>query len=148
MRNLRTIKLLCSQGEFVLNGINHITIAVNDLEESFYFYVNILGMVPHAKWHRGAYLSLNQLWFCLSLDKASPSQDYCHLAFDVSDFNFEIAKEKIFSSGAKQWKQNKSEGNSLYFLDPNDHKLELHVGSLTNRLESLKITPYDGLQLF
>ncbi len=122
----------------MLNGINHITIAVNDLEESFDFYVKILGMVPHAKWLTGAYLSLNHLWFCLSLDKASPSNDYCHLAFDVPDTNFKMAKDKILGSGAKQWKQNKSEGNSLYFLDPNGHKLELHVGNLTNRLESLK----------
>ena len=132
----------------MLNGINHITIAVNDLEESFDFYVTILGMVPHAKWFRGAYLSLHDLWFCLSLDKVSPSKDYCHLAFDVSASNFRIAKDKILSSGAKQWKQNKSEGNSIYFLDPNGHKLELHVGSLTNRLESLRTKPYDGLQLF
>ncbi|TMO79001.1 fosfomycin resistance glutathione transferase [Pseudoalteromonas aurantia] len=132
----------------MLNGINHITIAVNDLEESFNFYVKILGMVPHAKWFRGAYLSLNELWFCLSLDEASPSKDYSHLAFDVSPSNFSVAKDKILNSGAKQWKQNKSEGNSIYFLDPNSHKLELHVGSLTKRLESLKITPYDGLQFF
>ncbi|NQZ79452.1 MAG: VOC family protein [Colwellia sp.] len=132
----------------MLQGLNHITIAVNDLDESFYFYVNLLGMVPHARWTKGAYLSLNELWFCLSCDTAIPSNDYSHLAFDVSASNFQEVKSKILNAGIKQWKQNNSEGDSLYFLDPNRHKLQLHVGNLFNRLEALKLTPYDGLQFY
>jgi len=132
----------------VLNGINHITIAVNDLEESFTFYTELLGMTPHAKWNSGAYLSLNKTWFCLSLGRAKPAQDYCHLAFDIADSDFETTKCKILKSGIEQWKQNKSEGKSLYFLDPNGHKFELHVGNLQSRLECLTTKSYDGLQLF
>jgi len=132
----------------VLQGLNHITIAVNDLDESFDFYVNLLGMTPHAKWINGAYLTLNGIWFCLSCDTAIPSNDYSHLAFDVSASNFQNVKSQILNHNIKEWKLNKSEGESLYFLDPNGHKLELHVGSLAKRLESLKLKPYDGLELF
>ena len=132
----------------MLSGINHITIAVKDIDESFVFYTNALDMIPHAKWNSGAYLTLNNLWFCLSLDEISPSKDYCHLAFDISESDFEAVKAKILAFGVEQWKQNKSEGKSLYFLDPNGHKFELHVGNLHSRLESLKTKPYDGLQLF
>ena len=132
----------------MLNGLNHITIAVKDLDKSFTFCVDLLGMKPHAKWNKGAYLSLGELWFCLSCDEPIPNQDYTHIAFDISASNFPKLKSQLMSAGIKQWKQNKSEGDSLYILDPNGHKLELHVGNLAMRLESLKTNPYDGLQLY
>ena len=132
----------------MLQGLNHITVAVNDLDESFNFYVNLLGMQPRAKWLQGAYLSIGELWFCLSCDKSIPSQDYTHIAFDISAADFPKLKSQIISADVKQWKRNKSEGDSLYILDPNGHKLELHVGNLADRLESLKVAPYDGLMLY
>ncbi|WP_299005137.1 fosfomycin resistance glutathione transferase [uncultured Shewanella sp.] len=132
----------------MLNGLNHITVTVKDLDESFIFYVDLLGMKPHAKWDKGAYLSLGELWFCLSCDEVSPSQDYTHIAFDVSCSNFPLLQSQLMAAGVAQWKQNSSEGDSLYIFDPNGHKLEIHVGCLNNRLDSLKIKPYKSLQLF
>lgn len=132
----------------MINGINHITITVNDIDESLEFYVDILDMTPHAKWKHGAYLTLNGMWFCLSLGKAIPSKDYCHLAFDVDKINWASMQKRLKNYGIIEWKENTSEGDSIYFLDPNGHKLELHSGNLTTRLESIKITPYEDLVLF
>lgn len=132
----------------MLQGVNHITIAVGNLAESFDFYANLLGMTPHAKWSKGAYLSLNGLWICLSVDTVKPNDDYSHLAFDVSASNFSSLSKKLLDHGVQLWKENKSEGDSLYFLDPNGYKLELHVGGLEERLASLKIAPYDDLTLY
>lgn len=132
----------------MLTGLNHITIAVNDLDKSFDFYVGLLGMRPHAKWNKGAYLSLGELWLCLSSGDAIPSRDYSHIAFDVSSLNFPLVKSQLLTAGVEQWKYNRSEGESLYILDPNGHKLELHVGSLAKRLESLQLMPYEGMQLY
>ncbi len=42
----------------MLRGLNHITIAVGDLDTSFDFYIQLLGFKPLARWDAGAYLSL------------------------------------------------------------------------------------------
>lgn len=48
----------------MLKGLNHITIAVSDLDTSLWFYSQLLGMQAHVRWDKGA--CLNDLWFCLS----------------------------------------------------------------------------------
>lgn len=128
-------------------GLNHITIAVSDLERSLNFYSNTLGFTPHARWDSGAYLSIGELWFCLSLDEPCPKDDYTHLAFDISSQDFESFAKRVVALDVEVWKENKSEGQSLYILDPDGHKLEIHSGSLKSRLESLKTKPYKGLVL-
>ncbi len=100
------------------------------------------------KWDKGAYLTLGELWFCLSCDEVKPSQDYSHIAFDVSGADLPKLKQHLRSASIKQWKQDACEGESLYILDPDEHKLELHVGSLHERLASLKSKPYAGMQWY
>jgi catechol 2,3-dioxygenase-like lactoylglutathione lyase family enzyme len=132
----------------MLHGLNHITIAVRDIDKSFEFYVNILGMKPHAKWSKGAYLSLGNLWFCLNLDESFPSCDYTHIAFDVLEENFEDMKKLMLENNVKKWQKNSSEGNSCYFLDPDGHKLEIHVGNLKSRLKTMKSEKFPNLEIF
>lgn len=129
-------------------GLNHITLAVSDLERSFRFYVDTLGFRPHARWLQGAYLSSHGLWLCLSVDRAMPSSDYTHIAFSVKSNALIESREKLQRADAPIWKENTSEGDSIYFKDPDGHKLELHSGDLQSRLESLKTEPYDGLEWF
>jgi DUF1016 N-terminal domain len=43
--------------------------------------------------------------------------------------------------GAKVFKYNTSPGQSLYFLDPDDHKLEIHVGNWKSRIDAKKANP-------
>lgn len=126
-------------------GLNHMTIAVSDLERSLKFYRDTLGFIAHVKWDSGAYLSAGELWFCLSLDEPCPKTDYTHVAFDIASKEFEAFTERVISLGVEIWKENKSEGQSLYILDPDGHKLEIHSGSLESRLESLRTKPYSGL---
>lgn len=132
----------------MLRGLNHITIAVSDLETSFIFYTRLLGFKPHVRWDSGAYLSLGDVWFCLSCDTAIPSQDYSHVSLDCAVDNFSSVVAQLRAVHVKEWKQNTSEGDSLYFLDPDGHKLEIHCGDLQSRLASLKQKPYKGLVWF
>jgi len=135
----------------VIKGINHITLSVKDVDQSFEFYTQILGFKPVVKWPKGAYLLAGDLWFCLFLDdntRKSKLPEYTHIAFTISEQNFKIMSERIKKSGAKIWQENRTEGDSLYFVDPNGHKLEIHASSLKARIKRAKINPWDGLEFF
>lgn len=135
----------------MIKEINHITLSVHNIDESLRFYVDLLGFKLHAKWDLGAYLTVGKFWLCLSLDKETrnaPLAEYSHIAFNVNKNNFAIVAAKIKASKAIIWKDNKSEGESLYFLDPNGHKLEIHNGSLKDRLKACKQEPYRGMVFY
>ena len=131
----------------MLTGLNHITIATDDLEKSFQFYTEFLGMTPHAKWDAGAYLSLGSLWFCLNVDKSAPAKDYSHIAFSIASDEFEAMQQSLEKKGIRKWQENHSEGDSLYLLDPDGHKLEIHVGDMQSRIASMTPEKYQGLHI-
>ena len=60
--------------------------------------------------------------------RAARQANDSHLAFSVDAEGFASLSEAIRLSGARFWKENRSEGPSLYFEDPDGHKLEIHVG--------------------
>lgn len=128
----------------MIQGLNHITFTVSSLERSRYFYQR-LGFIEEVSWDQGAYLSAasGQLWLCLAKGEPQPSQDYSHVAFSVTQLELNKLKQE-FSD--RQWQPNSSLGDSLYLLDPDDHKLELHCGGLEERLKHLKSQPYPGLR--
>jgi len=132
----------------VLHGLNHITLAIRDLDQSVGFYNGLLGFNVAARWDGGAYLTLNDLWLCLAVDgNTASSNDYSHIAFSIESQYIERFKTLLDEHGVQIWKRNTSEGDSVYFLDPDGHRLEAHVGDLASRLNSLTSSPYDGLQI-
>jgi catechol 2,3-dioxygenase-like lactoylglutathione lyase family enzyme len=126
------------------------TLAVRDLDRALHFYVDLLGCRPRARWRRGAYVEAGSLWLCLELDAraGAPQNDDSHMALSVDATEFALIAQAIRAEGATVWKENRSEGDSLYFLDPDGHKLEIHVGDLRTRLESCRTRPYDGMKFF
>lgn len=119
--------------------INHITLACTDIDRSFLFYRDVLGFKPLVKWDKGAYFLVGNFWFCLNVDSLrKPQPCYTHYAFSVLDEDFRIMVKKISESGAPLFKENTSPGESLYFLDPDGHKLELHNGNYQMRIEAKK----------
>ena len=117
-----------------IRGVNHVTLAVADLPRALSFYCDVLGAVPRADWADGAYLELGSLWLCLARsDRVMPRDDYTHLALDCAAADFAALARRI-ADRAPLWQENTSEGASLYFLDPDGHRLELHAGDLASRL--------------
>lgn len=136
----------------MIGSLNHLTLATLNLETSFSFYRDLMGFRPLARWARGAYLLAGgSTWLCLSVVARRAQvleDDYTHFAFSVSEENFDQLCAQIRASGVVEWKQNTSEGQSLYILDPDGHKLELHVGDWQARLRACREHPYDGMEFF
>ena len=137
----------------MITGINHLTLSVADLERSFVFYRDILGLTPLCRWQHGAYFLAGADWVCLNLKhdyKVNPNPDYTHYAFSVHAKDFHSMKQLINASGATQFQDNVSEGNSIYFCDPDGHKLEIHLGDWQTRLNEKKSDPgnWQNLEFF
>lgn len=135
----------------MLTGINHITFAVDDVERSFDFYTKVLGLKPIAKWKTGAYLTAGGTWIALNQDSDvlnSRKTDYSHIAFSCDLPDFEILKSRLLEYGCREWSENESEGESFYFLDPDGHQLEIHVGSLDSRIAAMQISPSHDFKFY
>jgi len=135
----------------MIKGINHITLAVKNIEISFAFYKKILDLKPVVRWGKGAYLTAGDTWIALIqdskiLDLNQP--DYSHIAFSCTSYDFHILKSKILDYGCKEWSTNESEGDSLYFLDPDGHQLEIHIGDIKSRLKEMKDNPWDIFEYY
>ena len=129
----------------MLQGLNHITFAVRDIKRSVSFYRDILGCELHVSWDHGAHLTLGDCWLCLSLDPtSSPSEGYSHVAFSIDAESFSSFQQALAEQGVEFWKHNVSEGDSVYFVDPDGHRLEAHVGNLESRLRAIRAQPYGG----
>ena len=132
----------------MLAGLNHMTLAVRDIARSVAFYQGLLGFTLRARWDSGAYLSLDGLWLCLSLDDVDDRRDYTHYAFTLAEAALPAFRARMLEAGVIEWKRNKSEGASFYFLDPDGHRLEAHCGTLESRLAACREAPYSGMVIY
>jgi catechol 2,3-dioxygenase-like lactoylglutathione lyase family enzyme len=135
----------------MLTGLNHLTLAVHDLQRSVAFYRDLLAFRLAAQWNAGAYLELGELWLCLTLDasdRPGATQGYTHYALSIAQPEFDTFCASLRASGMVEWQRNRSEGDSFYFLDPDGHQLEAHVGTLASRLEKCRRNPYEGMVFF
>lgn len=135
----------------MIGGLSHLTFSVRDLGRSFAFYRDVLGFRPLARWSDGAYfLAGESTWVCLTKDvrtREGPLPEYTHAAFSVTADAFESVRARVLEQ-AREWKTDTSEGPSIYILDPDGHKLELHVGDWRSRLEACRIAPYGDMEFF
>src|SRR5262249_22645287 len=120
----------------MITGLNHVTLAVSDLERSLHFYSGLLGFAIRMRGPVSAYLEAGTLWLALAVDtetRRGPLSEYSHLAFSIAPSDLSALADKLSHAGVRRW-QESDNAESCYFLDPDGHKLELHSGNLERRL--------------
>ncbi|WP_428701698.1 FosB1/FosB3 family fosfomycin resistance bacillithiol transferase [Staphylococcus coagulans] len=129
----------------MIKGINHITYSVSNIAKSIEFYRDILGADILVESETSAYFNFGGIWLALNEEKNIPRSEikysYTHIAFTISDNDFEDwyiwLKENevnILEGRDRDIRDKKS----IYFTDLDGHKLELHTGSLEDRLNYYK----------
>lgn len=131
----------------MIRSINHICYSVSNLNESIYFYKDILCCDLLLIGETTAYFDIGGLWVALNEEKDIPRNEiqysYTHTAFtiDESEYNswYRWLKKNnvnILEGRTRDVRDKKS----IYFIDPDGHKLELHTGTLENRMNYYKDT--------
>lgn len=132
-----------------IQGINHITISVSDLEKSIEFYSKVFDAKLLVKGdkigHRLAYFDLNGLWLALNvednIDRKGIYESYTHISFSIDEKDYESFLEKLrkldvdIKEGRPRYNE---EGKSIYFRDPDGHLFEFHTKTREDRIEFYK----------
>jgi glutathione S-transferase fosA5 len=140
-----TIDSIPSRRIAMISGINHITWNVTDIENTFAFYVDVLGFTPVMKCEWSAYFLAGNAWIAVVKGERRDDARYDHIAFHIDSEDYSMLVSKLVNSGIRQWKENETEGESFYFLDPSGNKFELHYSDLESRIRDGKTNWGNGV---
>ncbi|UCZ54242.1 metallothiol transferase FosB [Bacillus shivajii] len=124
-----------------LQGINHMTFSVSNLDRSIEFYENVLKAKKLMVGKRTAYFELCGQWIALNVQEEIRREEihdsYTHIAFTVKQEEFQQWYDHLKEHDVQILEgrdRANEEGDSIYFQDPDGHKFEFHTGSLKERL--------------
>ncbi|OAI46506.1 fosmidomycin resistance protein [Gammaproteobacteria bacterium SCGC AG-212-F23] len=127
-----------------IKGISHITFICRDLSKTTKMLKEIFSAEEvyssgdkKFSISKEKFFKVANLWIAI-MEGEPIEKSYNHIAFQVSEDDLPWLEEKIKSLGLTILpgrKREKSEGNSLYFYDYDNHLFELHTGNLHTRLE-------------
>ncbi len=129
----------------LIQSINHVTYSVSDIKTSTAFYKDILKAKILLESDKTAYFTLGGLWLALNEEKDITRNEiqysYTHIAFTIDESEFDewyqwlkVNEVNILEGRTRDLRDKKS----IYFTDPDGHKLELHTGTLQDRLNYYK----------
>ena len=127
-----------------IKGINHVCFSVSNLVVSIEFYKNVLKGDLLVSGKSTAYFNIGGLWVALNEEVNVPRTEIKY-SYTIWHFQLMIMNLKNGTNGSKH-NVNILEGRerhikdkkSIYFTDPDGHKLELHTGNLNDRLTYYK----------
>jgi catechol 2,3-dioxygenase-like lactoylglutathione lyase family enzyme len=124
-----------------LEGIDHVALAVRDVERSAKWYADVLDFERlHPGMWNGVPTFIGKGHTGIALFPARGenvevarrgSIEMLHLAFRASRKNFLSAQEELKSRGIKFEFQDHEISHSIYFHDPDGHELEITTYELT-----------------
>ena len=134
--------LLCETGCVIeVEGIDHVAMSVGDLEQSAQWYVDVLGFERRFEgmWD-GVPVFIGKGTTALALFpvRESPASSgsggirMLHLALRANRKNFLAAQKELKSRGIKFEFQDHEISHSIYFRDPDGHKLEITTYELAS----------------
>jgi catechol 2,3-dioxygenase-like lactoylglutathione lyase family enzyme len=121
---------------FAVEGIDHIALAVRDVERSVAWYQDVLGLERRYQdaWGNepavvGAGTTSIALFPVTGAEpKASPGRDVLamrHFAFRTDRSNFDLARRELSQRGIALQIEHHGIAESLYFHDPDGHEIEI-----------------------
>ena len=128
----------------MIQSINHVTYSVSDINKSINFY-KIFLKAKILESDKSAYFTLGGLWLALNEEKDIPRNEiqysYTHMAFTIDESEFGEWYRWLKDNNVNILEgRNRDirDKQSIYFTDPDGHKLELHTGTLQDRLNYYK----------
>jgi len=129
----------------MIKGISHITLIVHDLEKATKFFREIFdakevyssGDKTYSL-SREKFFLIGDVWIAIMEGESLSEKTYNHVAFKVSEKNFDMYVQRIKKLGL-DIKEARSrvdgEAQSIYFYDYDNHLFEIHTGTLNERLQ-------------
>jgi fosfomycin resistance protein FosX len=121
----------------MIEGSSHITLIASDLERKTAIIEQVLdGREIHTSGDdafslsREKFFMVARQWIAVREGKSLPSRTHNHVAFKIAASSIGECRPRI-----------QDEGQSLHFHDHGNHLVELHAGSLEERLERYGRSP-------